>query len=64
MSSVLTELLGAVRYMHASGIAHRDLKPMNLLITEHNSLRVCDLGKEEESVLDTKNALLSMMAIL
>ena len=39
-----TELLGAVRYMHASGVAHRDLKPLNLLVTESGSLRVCDLG--------------------
>jgi len=39
-----SELLGAVRYMHASGVAHRDLKPLNLLVTETGSLRVCDLG--------------------
>lgn len=31
-------------YMHSLGIVHRDLKSHNILVDEHNNIKVCDFG--------------------
>ena len=31
-------------YMHCLGIVHRDLKSHNILVDEHNNIKVCDFG--------------------
>src|SRR5258708_16610798 len=38
------ELCDALEHAHAQGIVHCDLKPANLLLDEHGSLRVTDFG--------------------
>src|SRR3974390_142671 len=38
------QLLDALHYAHSHGIAHRDIKPGNLLVTEDNQLKVADFG--------------------
>lgn len=31
-------------YMHSLGIVHRDLKSHNILVDEHNNIKICDFG--------------------
>ncbi|KAJ1025799.1 hypothetical protein NDA18_004132 [Ustilago nuda] len=41
---VLAELSSGVEYIHGHGILHLDLKPANVLITEHGTLKIGDFG--------------------
>jgi len=45
-SSIVRQIISAVAYLHANGIAHRDLKPQNLLYARSNSddIVVADFG--------------------
>ncbi|KAD6453035.1 hypothetical protein E3N88_07740 [Mikania micrantha] len=38
------QLVSALHFCHQNGVAHRDLKPQNLLLDEHGSLKVSDFG--------------------
>ncbi|XP_076061270.1 serine/threonine-protein kinase grp-like [Oratosquilla oratoria] len=42
------QLMNGVEYLHAQGIAHRDLKPDNLLLTEDRVLKIGDFGLSAE----------------
>ncbi|XP_003748449.2 glycogen synthase kinase-3 beta-like [Galendromus occidentalis] len=47
----LYQLLRGVAYLHLEGIAHRDIKPPNLLINEATSqLKICDFGSAKKLV--------------
>lgn len=41
---LLCDLVAAVFYCHAQGVAHRDIKPDNLLVTSSGRLVLCDFG--------------------
>ena len=42
---ILDELLQAVAYIHSLGIAHRDLKPQNIMLTRNgNNVKLVDFG--------------------
>jgi serine/threonine protein kinase len=44
---LVKDLLHAVEYIHGRGVAHRDLKPQNLLLVTENddtSIKICDFG--------------------
>ncbi|GAK67829.1 kinase-like protein [Moesziomyces antarcticus] len=41
---MLAELSSGVSYIHAHNILHLDLKPANVLITEHGTLKIGDFG--------------------
>jgi serine/threonine protein kinase len=43
-NDVVVGILEGVRYMHANGFAHRDLKPMNILMTVDGRIKLCDMG--------------------
>ncbi|TKY61335.1 Phosphoenolpyruvate carboxylase kinase 2 [Spatholobus suberectus] len=46
-ASLARQLLEAVAHCHALGLAHRDIKPDNLLFDDGNNLRLSDFGSAE-----------------
>ncbi|OHW95282.1 glycogen synthase kinase-3-like protein [Colletotrichum incanum] len=42
--SYSVQILRGLRFFHDIGIAHRDLKPNNILISSSNSLKIADFG--------------------
>ena len=38
------QLIEALNYCHKMGVAHRDIKPDNLLLTEEWNIKLCDFG--------------------
>ena len=42
------QLINGVSYIHKIGIAHKDLKPENLLLTKDNILKIIDFGLSHE----------------
>jgi protein-serine/threonine kinase len=41
------QMMRGVEYMHEMGVAHRDMKPENLLLTSHGALKITDFGNGE-----------------
>jgi len=42
--SLIYQIISAVSYLHSENIAHRDIKPHNLLITDHGCVKLIDFG--------------------
>ena len=47
-SSFFYQIINGVEYIHSKGIAHRDLKLENLLLTEDNTIKIIDFGLSHE----------------
>ncbi|KAK9368305.1 kinase-like domain-containing protein [Lipomyces kononenkoae] len=45
---IFAQLCGAVAYIHAKNIVHRDLKLENILMDKHESVKLCDFGFTRE----------------
>lgn len=41
---IAKEVALVFHYMHSLGIVHRDLKSHNVLVDEHNNIKLCDFG--------------------
>lgn len=39
-----SQTLNGLVCMHNAGIIHRDIKPYNLLVTDHDTIKICDFG--------------------
>ena len=38
------QMLDGLHRLHAAGIIHRDMKPFNILLTEDDTVKICDFG--------------------
>uniref|UniRef100_A0A5B6ZFU8 Protein kinase domain-containing protein n=1 Tax=Davidia involucrata TaxID=16924 RepID=A0A5B6ZFU8_DAVIN len=45
--TVMVPLMEAIAYCHSRGVAHRDIKPDNILFDEWNRLKLADFGSAE-----------------
>ncbi|KAJ8562786.1 hypothetical protein K7X08_031238 [Anisodus acutangulus] len=52
---ILTQLITAINYCHHMGVAHRDIKPDNILFDSMGKLKLCDFGSAEWCVGSTMN---------
>ena len=58
---IIGQVLEALRYAHAHGLVHRDIKPDNIMVTDRGMVKVADLGlarqveDQDSSVKDANN---------
>lgn len=44
ISSIICELISAVKFCHDNGFAHRDIKPINVLFDDYGRVKLADYG--------------------
>ncbi|XP_076034556.1 serine/threonine-protein kinase Chk1-like [Oratosquilla oratoria] len=53
------QLVKGVEYLHARGVAHRDLTPRNVLLAEDKTLKISDFGSSDVFIIDGEEFLLT-----
>jgi len=48
------QIVNAVYYLHQNNIIHRDIKPENILISENDTVKLCDFGWAKELTLENR----------
>lgn len=42
--SFIKQILNGLQYLHGKNVIHRDLRPANILMVNHQDVRICDFG--------------------
>ncbi len=61
--SYLTKLLGAVDFIHRSGVLHRDISPDNILVNNEGEPILIDFGAAREEASKTSRALSALRVV-
>lgn len=48
MLEITSYILKGLAYAHYRGVAHRDMSPMNVLISGDDTIKICDFGISKE----------------